>query len=170
MVIPILFIYLITLNRNSQSSTAQGHQRKSGSWVVERDALVEYGDRKTRAVLAIFTARRSAKKEEFFVSPHIARHFKLSTRDLNWALDKLEGCLVRTSDSRSGKFRSLKLMPEWEAREQGKSKAAPGSSHAEDGELLVVDKEKIMKQLERLPATTDEETTATLCKIAKEAK
>lgn len=148
-------------------SATQFSQRRSGSWVVERDALTQYGDRKTRAILAVFTARRSSKKKEFFVSPHIARHFNLSARDLYWALDKLEGELVRTLDSKTGKFRLLSLMPEWELLEGMKPKVATGSGHAEDGELLVVDKERELKQL---PISIDDEVAATLCELAKEVE
>lgn len=89
-------------------------QPESPSWVAERVALREYGDRKTRAILAVFLARRSAHKEIFFVAPSIAQLHNLSASDLNWALDRLEGDVLETRESRRGKFRTIRLLPRFE--------------------------------------------------------
>lgn len=87
---------------------------KPFSWIAERDALRLFGDRKTRAILAIYHARRSAKRQEFFVHPDIASLNGLKPADLNWALDKLEGVLIETITSKSGKYRLLRLLPQYE--------------------------------------------------------
>jgi hypothetical protein len=87
---------------------------KSPSWVVERDALRLFGDRKSRAILAIYHARRSAKKSEFFVHPDIAKLNGLSPSDLNWALGELEGKLVETVKSKQGRYRTLRLLSQFE--------------------------------------------------------
>lgn len=86
------------------------------SWIVERDILSELGDRRTRAILAILMARRCAGVPVFFVPPHIAARFSLSPQDLSWALRSLDGQLVQTVRSTKGKFRHLRLLPEWEER------------------------------------------------------
>lgn len=91
----------------------KGKVAKLESWVTERDALVAFGDRKARAILAVFMARRSAKRNEFFVARSIAERFGLGVRDLNWALDKLEGELVETVESRKGRFRVIRLTVDW---------------------------------------------------------
>lgn len=87
---------------------------KSPSWIAERDALRLFGDRKSRAILAIYHARRSAKKTEFFVHPDITKRWNLSPTDLNWAVDKLEGKLVVTIGSKKGRYRMLRLLPQFE--------------------------------------------------------
>jgi hypothetical protein len=87
---------------------------QSPSWIVERDALRLFGDRRSRAILAIYHARRSANRQEFFVHPDIAGVNGLSPADLNWALDKLEGVLIETLMSKSGKYRLLQLLPQYE--------------------------------------------------------
>jgi hypothetical protein len=86
------------------------------SWITERDVLREFGDRRTRAILAILTARRSARSVDFFVPPHIANLFHLAPKDLCWALQKLEGVLVNTVTSTKGRFRKVRLAPRWEQR------------------------------------------------------
>ncbi len=86
------------------------------SWVTERDALRTLGDRKARAMLAVFTARRSARNEVFFVPPQIADLYGLKPRDLCWALNALEGALLTTIGAAKGKFRMIRLLPKWEDR------------------------------------------------------
>lgn len=76
----------------------------------------EFGDRRTRAVLAVFTSRRSARSEVFFVPPQIAKLYRLSPRDLCWALGVLEGSLLQAVGTTKGKFRKIRLLPEWEGR------------------------------------------------------
>ncbi len=95
------------------------------SWITERDILREFGDRRTRAVLAILTARRSSGCPEFFVPPHIAALFYLTPKDLSWALQDLEGKLVNTRSSIKGKFRKVCLLPEWENRVVVERKLTP---------------------------------------------
>jgi hypothetical protein len=87
---------------------------KSPSWIVERDAIRLFGDRKTRAILAIYHARRSAKKAEFFVHPDIAKVNGLSPSQLNWALGELEGVLIETLDSKKGRYRTIRLLPQFD--------------------------------------------------------
>ena len=84
--------------------------------VVERDLIRKFGDRRTRAVLAVVTARRSAGTPEFFVAPGIVALYRLSPRDLNWALDDLEGVLTVTDNAVKGRYRRLHLVPAWEER------------------------------------------------------
>lgn len=87
---------------------------KSPSWIAERDALHLFSDRKARAILAIYHARRSARKTEFFVHPDITKRWSLTPTDLNWALDRLEGKLVETIGSKKGRYRMLRLLPQFE--------------------------------------------------------
>ncbi len=102
------------MKKTSQNGAPSRLAPKSQSWVVERDAIRDFGDRKTRAILAIYHAQRSAKRQEFFVHPDIARVNGLSPADLNWALDKLEGVLIETLTSKSGKYRLLRILPQYE--------------------------------------------------------
>ena len=111
---------------------------RSPSWVVERDAIRLFGDRKTRAILAIYQARRSAKKSEFFVHPNIARDNKLRPSDLNWALDHLEGKLMETLDSKNGRFRIIRLLPQFE-----ESAASTASGNKLPYSLLFPDEEPV---------------------------
>lgn len=109
------------------SKSAQSSHRKSVppttiSWITERDILRELGDRRTRAVLAILTARRSSGCLEFFVPPHIATLFRLSPKDLCWALKDMDGTLLRTVGSTKGKFRKIRLLPEWENQVEAEKK------------------------------------------------
>jgi hypothetical protein len=92
---------------------------RSISWVMERDLLCQFGDRRTRAVLAIMMARRCARTPEFFIPPQIAERFGLSARDLCWALNDLEGKLLKTITSTKGKFRKVRLLLEAEERAAG---------------------------------------------------
>lgn len=46
--------------------------------------------------------------------PHIATLFRLSPKDLCWALKDLDGALLRTVGSTKGKFRKIRLLPAWE--------------------------------------------------------
>jgi len=101
---------------------------KSPSWIVERDSLRLWGDRKARAILAIFHARRCARKEEFFVHPDIAKRNGLTPSDLNWALNKLEGKLLETVKSQNGMYRVIRLLPQFEAVEDG-----PGEQSRQSG-------------------------------------
>ena len=152
-------------------TTSQKSKRKpsSGSWVVERDALKEFGDRKARAILAIFTARRSSGKKEFFVPPHIAELYHLTPRDLNWAFKKLEGQITDTSGSRKGKFRHVRLTPEWEDRETGGGDMAnrQASSDGSDEELVVIDKDVVTRGATMLPVDIDRDVAATLREISE---
>lgn len=95
---------------NSSKTTSP----RSPSWVAERDALRELGDRKTRTILAVYLARRSARRLHFFVHPDLAKLYGLSPSDLNWALDRLEGELVETLGSKKGRYRKLRLIPDFE--------------------------------------------------------
>lgn len=70
--------------------------------VVERDLVIEFGDRRTRAIFAVVAARRSAGTPEFFVAPGIVTLYRLSPRDLNWALGALEGVLTVTDNAIKG--------------------------------------------------------------------
>lgn len=100
----------------------QSYQPRTISWITERDILRELGDRRTRAVLAILTARRSSGCLEFFVPPHIATLFRLSPKDLCWALKDMDGTLLRTVGSTKGKFRKIRLLPEWENQVEAEKK------------------------------------------------
>ena len=84
------------------------------SWLPERDMLSKFGDRRSRAILAILAARRSSGRKEFFVPPQIAELFHITPRDLCWALDDLEGKVTETLGSIQGKFRKVRLLDEWE--------------------------------------------------------
>lgn len=98
------------------------------SWITERNVLREVGDRRTRAVLAIFHARRSARKETFFVPPQIAAIYRLKPADLCWALDALDGVVVETVGTTKGKFRTVRLLPRWEQRVQAERPSSPRAS------------------------------------------
>lgn len=123
----------------------------SPSLDAERTALRLFGDRTTRAILAVFHARRCAQGKEFFVPPHIAKLNGLSPSDLSWALGKLEGKLVVTQYSEKGKWRMLRLVPEFEEdfaqgtiqdnrRHVGTGKVRP------DEERVVFDKADILRR------------------------
>lgn len=68
--------------------------------------------------MAVLTSRRSAKTTEFFVAPQIAEMYGLKPRDLNWALDALEGKVTETQTSLTGKFRRVRLLPHWESQQE----------------------------------------------------
>jgi hypothetical protein len=124
---------------------------KSPSWITERDAIRLFGDRKSCAILAIYHARRSARAEEFFVHPHIAKLWGLSAADLNWALDKLDGKLVETIHSKSGRYRTLRLLPQFEDTDSKASdsypKKLPSTLVAPDEERVEIDTAKVMALL-----------------------
>jgi len=102
---------------------------------MERDLLCQFGDRRTRAILAIMMARRSAQTTEFFVPPEIADRFGLTARDLCWAYNDLEGKLLKTITSTKGKFRRVRLLPEVEARMMAeKSDGKPSSRRQQHGQ------------------------------------
>lgn len=147
MVIPLLLYLLLMSSGEHTQSREQDSKRKasSGSWITERDALREFADRKTRAILAIFTSRRSSGKKEFFVPPHIAELYRLTPRDLAWAYEKLEGLFINTVNSKMGKFRIVRLTDEWEARESQKTKVSKQvvSNKDSDEERVTIDRETI---------------------------
>jgi len=109
----------------------------------ERIALERFGDRITRAVIAVFHARRSAKQEEFFVAPQIAEMHGLNPKDLNWALGRLEGRLIETLEARRGRFRRIRLNPEFE------HSATSGelSGGTPDVERITIDTDDVMSRL-----------------------
>ena len=116
------------------------------SWIVERDAIRHFGDRKTRAILAIYHARRSARKAEFFVHPDIAKRWGLSPADLNWAIDRLDGKLMETLDSKNGRFRIIRLLPQFEESTASGNKR-PDSLLSPDEEPLEIDHEEVMARV-----------------------
>lgn len=122
---------------------------KSPSWIVEREAIRLFGDRKTRAILAIYHARRSARKAEFFVHPDIAKRWDLSPPDLNWALDRLDGKLVETLDSKNGRFRIIRLLPQFEeaTASTGSGSKRPDSLLFPDEEPVEIDHEEVMARV-----------------------
>lgn len=122
---------------------------KSPSWIVERDAIRFLGERKTRAILAIFHARRSARKAEFFVHPDIAKRWGLSPADLNWALDRLDGKLMETLDSKNGRFRIIRLLPQFEesAASTASGNKRPDSLLPPDEEPVEIDHEEVMARV-----------------------
>lgn len=78
-------MYKETLSNPSRSplTTGEENAHPKCSWLPERDILSKFGDRRTRAILAIMAARRSSGREKFFVPPQIAELFALTPRDLN---------------------------------------------------------------------------------------
>lgn len=127
---------------------------KSPSWIAERDALRLFADRKTRAILATYHARRSAKRQEFFVHPHIANLYGLKPADLNWALDKLEGVLLETTKSRKGGYRMLKLLPQFEEAVGKPASDGPQAGRvsvlgAQDEERVIIDTEAVLARIKR---------------------
>ena len=136
------------------------------SWIVERDILSELGDRRTRAILAIVMARRCAGLPVFFVPPHIATRFLLSPHDLSWALRSLDGQLVETVGSTKGKFRRLRLLPEWEKRATATSKTAQPDNNRES--KRDVPGRKARSTDGYIPAVLDPAVEQTLLEIARE--
>lgn len=172
-VVIAILLYIVHMSNTKHTPPIKKDSKQlkpSGSWVVERDALKEYGDRKSRAILAIFTARRSSGKKEFFVSPHIADLYNLTPRDLNWALNKLDGIFINTIESKPGKFRLICLTPEWEAREANKAKARQNHpTNMNNGEeLVIIDKADTLKNAATYIAACDDDTHAILRAIATE--
>ena len=131
---------------------------KSLSWIVERDALRLFGDRRSRAILAIYHARRSAKRQEFFVHPDIARVNGLSPADLNWALDRLEGVLIVTTESRKGGYRLLKLLPQFEEVAGKPASDDPQTGRVSlptpDEEQVIIDTEAVLARASGLRTET----------------
>ena len=132
---------------------------KSPSWIAERDALRLLGDRRSRAILAIYHARRSAKRQEFFIHPDIAKVNGLKPADLNWALDRLEGVLIVTSKSRKGGYRLLKLLPQFEEVVGKPASTSPQTGRvsttvAPDGEQVMVDTEAVLARAAGLRTET----------------
>lgn len=105
---------------------------------AEREALRTAGDRKTRAITAVFHARRSARATEFFVPPHIARLHGLSPSDLNWALDRLERVVVETVEKRQGKWRILRLLPQYEDAQEVTHTSSRRADNLDPGEERVI--------------------------------
>ncbi|MDQ8191574.1 hypothetical protein [Roseibacillus persicicus] len=148
-------------NQRRSAAKASHPAPKSPSWAVEREAIRLYSDRVSRAILAVYHARRTAQSEEFFVAPQIAKLNRLSPADLNWALDKLEGKVMTTVSSKKGRWRTIRLLPHLE-----KGVMAPGkqSHHGEgmegalqpDEERLSYDKETVLN----LAFSSDGETSA----------
>ena len=103
-------------SKNARLSPMKTDAPATVSWITERDILRKFGDRRTRAILAVLTARRSSGCLNFFIPPHIAALFNLTPKDLCWALKDLEGKLIATRSSCKGKFRKVCLLPEWEGR------------------------------------------------------
>lgn len=122
---------------------------QSPSWISERDALRLFGDRKTRGILAIFAARRSARRTEFFVHPKIASLFDLSSNDLSWVMDRLEGKLVEVTSSRRGKYRRMRLLPAFETNiaNSGSSSTAPSSGLAPSVSFTPDEHDDLLRQL-----------------------
>jgi hypothetical protein len=159
----------------TKSSVPANPLSKSPSWVTERDVLREFGDRKTRAILAIFLARRSAKNQEFFVHPSIAALHGLNSSDLNWTLDKLEGAVVETLESRNGKYRMLRLLPRFEemetecaTRDLGRGRRFRKAAPAE--EMVIFDKNALLERLSVSPCEPAAEVLLTLREIASEPR
>ena len=109
----------------------------------ERIALERFGCRITRTVIAVFHARRSAKQKEFFVAPQIAEYHELNPKDLNWALGRLEGQLIETLEARRGRFRRIRLMPEFEYSATGDELA----DETTDEEKVTIDIADVMSRL-----------------------
>ena len=140
------------------------------SWITERDILRELGDRRTRAVLAIVTARRSSGCLEFFVPPHIADLFKLTPKDLSWALQDLEGKLVNTRNSIKGKFRKVCLLPVWENRvgsEGLRRNIDPDSENTATPEGLLFGKPAARRRRPRILPPSDPDVDAMLRALAQ---
>jgi len=107
---------------SSTSDAVVSTTNRSISWITERDMLRQFGDRRTRAILAIVTSRRSARTCKFFVPPHIAELYRLTSRDLCWAFKQLEGEILDTVESTKGRFRRIRLLPGWEGLVQAERK------------------------------------------------
>ncbi|MDB4759250.1 hypothetical protein OAF99_02805 [Akkermansiaceae bacterium] len=115
------------------------------SLAQEHAALEQWGDRKTRTILAVFHARRLAKSLEFFVSPKVAEFHNLKPKDLNWGLERLEGKLTITVEQRKGRFRRLRLLPCYEASTTNYIK--PTINDSCDEEQIVVDTAAVLARV-----------------------
>lgn len=154
----------------SSSKSAQPSHSKTAppttvSWITERNILREFGDRRTRAILAILTARRSSGSLEFFVPPHIAGLFNLTPKDLSWALQDLEGKLVNTRSSIKGKFRKVCLLPAWENQvgsEGQRRNVVAESENAATYEELLIGKPADRRRSPRTLPPSDPEVDAML--------
>lgn len=155
------------------TSKASPPTPKSPSWVVEWEAIRQFSDRISRAIIAIFHARRCAQTAEFFVSPQIARLNRLSPTDLNWALDKLEGKVVEALRKKNGKWRVIRLLPQFEQARM----AIPGATHPsqeatgalqpdEDEERVVCDQEDVIRHAVSLEREIPSEIVHVLNEIA----
>lgn len=164
--------------QNESHSKSSARKSTPISWIVERDALLQFGDRRTRAILAIFASRRGAGKPVFFVPPHIAEYFRLTPRDLFWAHSELEGKLLETIGSKRGKFRRVRLLPEWEEREtstrtwrQGDRKQASAVSveaaNAPPEVAVMLADLEVLEQLAPQPNEFDISIVETLIAIAR---
>lgn len=135
--------------RNS-AGYASHQSPKSPSWIIEREAMRLFSDRLSRTILAVYHARRSAQSEEFFVPPQIAKLNRLTPTDLNWALDKLEGKLLSTVNRKKGKWRKVRLLPEFEKEVTSSDKTRHCNRGVEgvllpDEERLSYDKDRILE-------------------------
>lgn len=153
-----------------ETNSASRSMPKSLSWVVERDALRKCADRKSRAILAIFHARRCAKTVEFFVPPQIAKLNGLTPGDLNWALDRLEGLLVKALGKKKGEWRIIQLLPEFEAAAVDSSsrgrKNGSGSQFSSDEEKVTLDEEGAFRCAISAGEAMDSEVAKVLSEIA----
>ncbi len=174
--IPFSYYSLLMKGRGEKNGTSKASHpsAKSPSLAVEREAIRQFGDRRSRAILAVFHARRCAQQTEFFVSPQIARLNRLSPTDLNWALDKLEGEVVETLEKKNGKWRVLRLLPEFEQAETAPSRAPhPGldatADLQPDEERVVYDQEHGIRQAASLDGEMPPEVLDVLNEIASKS-
>lgn len=70
--------------------------------------------------------------------------YGLTPRDLNWALDTLEGKVTETQTSLTGKFRRVRLLPHWESQQgeaevsrAAKKSRTARSTPSEEGKALM---------------------------------
>ena len=87
---------------------------------------------------------------EFFVHPDIAKVNGLSPGQLNWALDRLQGSLIETVESKSGQYRTIRLLPQYEnaiaeSKDCAAAKSLPPTTP--DEERIIIDTEAVLARI-----------------------
>ena len=77
---------------------------------LEHDIRRKFTTVGDRVISAAILARRASRKEVFFIPPAIAGSYGLTPRDLSRTLDRLEGHLFATVESRRGRYRRIRFL------------------------------------------------------------
>ena len=91
---------------------------KTPGWEIEREALALLGDEKSRAILAIFHARRESQTCIFHVPLLTAGYYGFDSTQFNRALRRLEGSFIEIVEAIRGAPRDIRLLPRWEHPEK----------------------------------------------------